>query len=75
MGIRPFEYPFVPLMYESAALMSDTETPIPPAAFEMTAIYLSVSKIPSIESSFMVNKKQELICGFGVPELNKVGVA
>lgn len=55
--------------------MSETETPIPPAAFEMTAIYLRVSKIPSTESSFIVNRKQELIYGFGVPELKSVGVA
>jgi len=27
----------------------------------MTAIYLNVSNIPSIESSFMVNRKHELI--------------
>ena len=26
-------------------------------------------------SSFVVKRKQEDICGFGVPELNKVGVA
>jgi hypothetical protein len=48
---------------------------MPPAFFEMTAHYLRVSKMPSIESSFMVRRKQELIYGFGVPELNRVGVA
>jgi hypothetical protein len=50
-------------------------TPIPPADFEMIAIYFKVSKIPSIESSFMLSRKQELICGLGVPELKRVGVA
>jgi hypothetical protein len=48
---------------------------MPPADFEIIAIYFKVSKIPSIESSFIVRRKQELIYGFGVPELNKVGVA
>jgi hypothetical protein len=51
------------------------ESPMPPAALEMIAIDLRVSKIPSIESSFMDKRKQELIYGFGVPELNRVGVA
>jgi hypothetical protein len=41
----------------------------------MTAIYFNVSKMPSTESSLVVSKKQELIYGFGVPELNRVGVA
>lgn len=41
----------------------------------MIAHYLSVSKMPSIESSFIVKRKHELIYGFGVPELNNVGVA
>jgi hypothetical protein len=49
--------------------------PIPPANFEILAVYLRVSYIPSIESSFMVNKKQELIYGLGVPALKRVGVA
>jgi len=31
--------------------------------------------MPSIESSFIVRRKQELIYGFGVPELKRVGVA
>jgi hypothetical protein len=62
-------------MYDSEDLMLWTASPIPPAFFEMTAHYLRVSNIPSIESSFIVNKKHELIYGFGVPELNKVGVA
>jgi len=62
-------------MYESADLTSDTDTPIPPAALDITAIYFRVSKIPSIESSFTVSKKHELIWGLGVPELKRVGVA
>jgi hypothetical protein len=41
----------------------------------MTAIYLRVSKIPSTESSLIVSRKHELIYGFGVPLLNRVGVA
>jgi hypothetical protein len=48
---------------------------MPPANFEILAVYLRVSYIPSIESSFMVNKKQELIYGLGVPALKSVGVA
>ena len=52
-----------------------TARPIPPACFEITAHYLSVSKMPSIESDYMVKRKQELIWGFGVPELKSVGVA
>lgn len=51
------------------------ETPIPPADLEMMAICFKVSKIPSMESSFIVRRKQELICGLGVPELKRVGVA
>ena len=31
--------------------------------------------MPLILSDFVVNRKQDDICGFGVPELNKVGVA
>ena len=31
--------------------------------------------MPSIESSLMARRKQELIYGLHVPELNKVGVA
>jgi hypothetical protein len=34
---------------------------MPPADFEIIAIYFNVSKIPSIESSFIVRRKQELI--------------
>ena len=34
-----------------------------------------VSKIPEMESSDIFNKKQLESCGFGVPELNKVGDA
>jgi hypothetical protein len=75
IGISPLEYPFVPLIYESEARTSVIATPIPPADFEIIAIYFKVSKIPSIESSFMLSRKQELICGFGVPELKRVGVA
>ena len=35
----------------------------------------SVSKMPSIESSFIASRKHEDICGAGVPALNIVGVA
>ena len=31
--------------------------------------------MPSSESSCMVSKKHDDICGMGVPELNSVGVA
>ena len=31
--------------------------------------------MPSMESSFMHSRKQELICGRGVPALKSVGVA
>ena len=49
--------------------------PIPPADCDILAHCFNVSYIPSILSSCMVNKKQEESCGFGVPALNKVGVA
>jgi len=55
--------------------MSCTESPIPPADLEICAHSLSVSKMPSIESSFIASRKQEDICGHGVPALNMVGVA
>jgi hypothetical protein len=42
-------------------LISEIARPIPPAAFEIFAIYFRVSKIPSTESSFIERRKQELI--------------
>ena len=55
--------------------MFDTEIPIPPADFEILAACVRVSYIPEIESSFITIRKQDDICGKGVPALNKVGVA
>lgn len=55
--------------------MELTESPIPPAPLEILAQFLSVSNIPSMESSCMCVRKQEDICGSGVPALNMVGVA
>ena len=49
--------------------------PIPPALCDIFAHLDSVSKIPGMLSSVIVNKKQEDNCGLGVPALNSVGVA
>ena len=51
------------------------DKPIPPADWDIFAVCFKVSYIPSILSSFIVSKKQDDIWGFGVPELNNVGVA
>lgn len=51
------------------------DSPMPPANLEMDAQSFRVSKMPSIESSFTVSRKQLLICGLLVPALNSVGVA
>ena len=48
---------------------------MPPANLEMAAQSLRVSKMPSIESDFMVSRKHDDICGRGVPALKSVGVA
>ena len=48
---------------------------MPPADLEIWAHRLNVSKIPSIESSFIESRKHDDICGAGVPALNIVGVA
>ena len=45
------------------------------ADLEICAQSLSVSKMPSIESSFIERRKHDDICGVGVPALNIVGVA
>ena len=47
---------------------------MPPADFEIWAHVLSVSKMPSIESSFMCTRKHDDICGVGVPALKSVGL-
>src|SRR4051812_1152643 len=62
-------------MYEPVALTLCMLRPIPPALCDIFAVCFRVSYIPSMLSSFMVNKKHDDICGFGVPALNKVGVA
>jgi hypothetical protein len=61
MGIRPFDCPFVPRMYDFVAQMQWIARPMPPAFFEIIAVCFKVSKIPSIESSLIASKKQELI--------------
>lgn len=62
-------------MYDYLALMFDTDMPIPPADFDILAACVRVSYIPEIESSLTINKKQDDICGEGVPALKRVGVA
>ncbi len=59
----PLETPLVPLMYDSDALMLWTAKPIPPALFEINAHCFNVLYIPSIESSYIVKRKHELIYG------------
>ena len=73
--MRPLETPPEPLMYEPLARMLVAERPMPPADLEIWAHSLSVSKMPSIESSFIARRKHDDICGCGVPALNIVGVA
>ena len=75
IGTIPLLSPLVPLMYDPLERMWCIESPIPPADFDIRAHCLSVSYIPTRESSCMVNKKHDDICGVGVPELNRVGVA
>ena len=43
--------------------------------WEISAQRLSVSKIPLMESSVMLSRKQEDSCGLGEPALKSVGVA
>lgn len=50
-------------MYDSELRILCTDRPMPPACFEITAHYLRVSKMPSIESSCIARRKQELIWG------------
>src|SRR4030081_3302100 len=75
IGIIPLLVPLVPLMYEPVALTLWILKPIPPALCDILAVCFNVSYIPSMLSSFMVNKKHDDICGFGVPALKSVGVA
>ena len=75
IGTIPSDLPFVPLMIDPAARMFEQWTPIPPDHLEIWAHSLSVSKIPSTESSFIATRKHELIWGLFVPALNRVGVA
>ena len=67
--------PPLPLMYAPEARMFETESPMPPALLEICAQSERVSKMPSIESSFIASRKHDDICGAGVPALNIVGVA
>ena len=47
---------------------------MPPADLEIWAHVLSVSKMPSIESSFIWTRKHDDIWGVGVPALKRVGL-
>ena len=71
----PFDVPPVPLIYEPVALTLWMLKPIPPADWDIFAHLDNVSKIPSMLSSVVDKRKQLDNCGFGVPALNKVGVA
>ena len=73
--MSPLLVPPLPLMYDPEARMLVADSPIPPAHFEICAHSFSVSKMPSMESSFMHSRKHDDICGEGVPALNIVGVA
>lgn len=64
-----------PAIEDPNARMQWTLRPMPPADFEIRAQRSTVLKIPSMESSAMVSKKQEDICGRQVPALNSVGEA
>ena len=75
IGTIPFEVPFVPLIYDYFDRILLTEIPIPPADFDIFADWVKVSYIPEIESSFITIRKQDDICGNGVPALKRVGVA
>ena len=59
MGIRPFDEPFVPAIYEPVERMRCILSPIPPDDFDIKAHVLSVSKIPSIlqKDSCLINSK------------------
>lgn len=69
IGTRPFDCPFVPLMYDPLARMFEMATPIPPADFEISAVRFRVSKIPSMESDFMERRKHDDIWFSFVPAL------
>ena len=75
IGANPFETPFVPSILDPVPRMLDTDRPIPPAPFEIRAHRFRVSKMPSIESSTIVIKKQDANCCLARPAWNKVGVA
>lgn len=57
------------------ALTLLTLKPIPPECLLIVAHWPIVEYIPSIESSFTGSRKQDASCEFGVPALNKQGVA
>ena len=60
---------------EKNYLMLCTLRPMPPAHLEIIAHLVSVSKIPWMESSVMVRRKQLESWGLGVAALNSVGEA
>ena len=55
--------------------MQCTFKPIPPAFLDIIAQVFKVSYMPSMESSFMVTRKQDDIWGLGVPAAKRVGEA
>src|SRR5690606_1701337 len=75
IGTMPLDVPPVPLMYEPLARTWWMLSPMPPADCDIFAHCLRVSYIPSMLSSFMVSRKHDDNCGFGVPALKSVGVA
>lgn len=74
-GSSPAERPPVEEMRDPAARTLLTETPSPPAPLDTSAHFLSVSKMPWIESSSTGRRKHDAKFGCLVPELNMVGVA
>ncbi len=75
IGTIPLDLPLVPLTFYPLPLILCIDNPIPPEPLDIRANYLKVSKMPSIESSFIYIRKQELNWQLFNPELNNVGVA
>ena len=59
IGSKPALFPLVDAMRLPLARTLDTDKPIPPADFEMSAHRFWVSKIPSMESSWMGRRKHD----------------